>query len=208
MRKSTYGWIAAGALVVALVAAGAVSLGASGEDEALTPADTEAMRSVVDRYWAAKQAAWPEAEQGKAKLTDESRERLREARKSILELTAGNVKEWEEDFDPAGFLEESRATGVVTLESGYRILKFGEPELISKNTCQLDVTVWSWGKEAIVGDDGTVSDDVSKADSTVVYRYTFERIGDQWKLANEDLRTNPLDPDSEQFGPSEPQGEI
>lgn len=180
--------------LVGVVAALGV-MGASGEDKTLTSADARQLMQKVDRYWAAKQCSWPKEyrKSNRMMLPASLKSSIRAERSAIAdELTTGRLKRWEDGFDAAGFLEELRQSGTVATASGYEILGMSEPVLVSANVAQAEVTVRSWSDQYEVDSEGNALGASYRTQNEPVYRYTFEKVGGVWKIASQDLLSNPL----------------
>ncbi|TLM98806.1 MAG: hypothetical protein FDZ75_01510 [Actinobacteria bacterium] len=191
------------AAVTALAIGGFVLAGAAKQETTITAADTAAMRALVDEYWSAKEYIWPAESRGKSKLTAEERDRLRLAHKTAVDkIAGGNIKEWEDGFDPAGFLEEQRASGTVATAVGHRIVATADPELVDEGLAKMKVTMWVWSEQYDCDAAGEPTGASYKTDNTTEYEYTYERTGNGWRVTNEDVLTSPLDSDPDSFGPS------
>lgn len=180
---------------VVLVAAVTVLLGASGEDSTLAPRDSDAMRKNVDKYWSAIQHSWPAEyrSNNQKKLPQTLKDSMRAARKATSEeIVTGDLAVWEENFDPAGFLEEMRASGTVVTGTGYEIRSMSEPVLVSRDVAQADFTVVTWSEQYEVDSQGTVVGEPYRTENESIYRYTFERFGGKWRISVQDLISNPL----------------
>lgn len=184
------------AFALAAITAGLVALlGGVQEERTLTPKDATEMRGAVEQYWAAKQHVWPMELRGtaRARLPEDVKERMRAERRAVADrITTDRLAAWERSFDPGGFLEEQRASGSVITGSGFEIVSVSEPVLVAADTAQVDVVVRSWSEEYEPDASGKPRGKPHRAENVVTYRYTFKDVSGTWRIAIEDLMSNPL----------------
>jgi hypothetical protein len=197
--KLTRRW--AGRLALALVLAALLSfgafvlIGASAEEETLTPGDAVQMRQLVNKYWAAVQHSWPESLQKskQKKLPDAMKAAMKAERRAVAaKVTTGRLAKWEDDFEPGGFLEEMRASGTVVTGNGYEVLSMTEPVLVSEDLAQADVVIRDWSEQYEEDSQTNPLGDPYRTENVSTYSYTFQKIDGSWRIAIQDLLSNSL----------------
>lgn len=188
-------YVAAVLALVAVAAGLVILLGGVDEERAVTAEDAAMMRRSVEQYWAAKQHVWPEELRGtsRMRLPQDVKERLRATRRDVaVRLTTDRLAEWERSFDPGGFLEEMRASGTVITDSGFELVSMSEPVLVAEGTAQAEAVVRSWSEQYEADATGKPRAKPYRTENEVTYRYTFKDVGGTWRIAVEDLISNPL----------------
>lgn len=195
LTGSRAGRLALASVLATILAIGAFALTGATDEETMTPGDAAQMRKLVNEYWAAIHHVWPESHRGgnQKKLPDALKSSMRAKRwEATAKLTTGRLARWEEDFDPGGFLEEVRSTGTVATGDGHELLSMTEPVLVSEGLAQADVVIRGWSEQYVVDSEGKPVGDPYRTENVSTYRYTFQRVDGAWRIALQDLVSNPL----------------
>ncbi len=203
-RAKVAGLVLAGAALGASLATAIVLIsGASSQEQVRAQAqDVAAIQKTIDRYLGAKKLAWPVSMRKDKLLPSDVKAAMKTGRQAVtLDITDGSLLQWERTVDPGGTLEELRSTGTVTLASGYRILGFGETMIQRDGSAHLVVKIWSWGEYAEWDEASGQIGAPYKVDGTSLRSYTLRPRDGRWRIAEEAILTDPMDPDPGTFGP-------